>query len=360
MSLPVVNACVLAALAVKEYARRKTQDVRYRLEDCKGLQSLQSLDPSWEQGSLQPQQDAGSAFHDLAGLCYVAEKSSILCTCESSGGISTAEILQCTGCGLSLCRSCAAHAATESHESQLRAFGHSRPSSPNIFLQELRRAAPQRLHLSSRSLSLSQGNLASDGLGFSLVQVKRSWGSWMLRYVPEAERRPSAELKMFVGSSRTTDRFKGLRCELRLFEGDSQSKVPVRARLLLPAGQVEPVWEIQGDPVPIDINLCGSQTGPSYRAELGMKDFLRERWPNQLHINTDNSALNGAYTRLACRGTTNQSALWRCESGPFLYLCPDIHRTGSDVPTLAQTASYTEADVFTLATWDPDWTPAYH
>eukprot|EP00930_Biecheleria_cincta_P021338 TRINITY_DN1583_c0_g1_i3.p1 TRINITY_DN1583_c0_g1~~TRINITY_DN1583_c0_g1_i3.p1 ORF type:complete len:1977 (-),score=328.37 TRINITY_DN1583_c0_g1_i3:362-5602(-) len=363
MSLPVVNSCVLAALTVKALARAKARDASYSLEHLKRQPSLETSSSrgvvaTWPPGSLQPQQHAGSAFHAMAKLCAAAESSSILCTCETSGGISSAEILQCAGCGLSVCRSCAVRVATESHESQLRAYGHSRPSTPNDFLQQLRCVAPQRLLLPSRSLSLLQGSSVSTDLAFCLVQVKRNWGSWMLRYVPEAERQPSAELKMFVGSSSMTDGFKGLRCELRLFTGDSQSKVPVKARLVLQDGQVQAVWEIQGDPVPMEIELHPSDMGPSYRAELGMKDYLHEKWPNQFQIRTASSALNGAYTRMKCRGTTNQSALWRREGGPFLYLRPDIDRICPDVPTLAKAPSYTEADVFTLATFDSDWTPA--
>eukprot|EP00931_Biecheleriopsis_adriatica_P048312 TRINITY_DN27914_c0_g2_i1.p1 TRINITY_DN27914_c0_g2~~TRINITY_DN27914_c0_g2_i1.p1 ORF type:complete len:2094 (+),score=462.88 TRINITY_DN27914_c0_g2_i1:118-6282(+) len=380
MSLPVVNSCLLAALAVKELAHLQNQRqpcCLKRLRDAPPLEPLEASSGA-APGAMTPQEDAYEAFARLARLSFSAEASSILCSCESSGSISGSEIICCRGCGLSICRSCAMLTNTESHEHSLTdRVGALRPKAPGGFQQRLRKAAPQRLLLpSAASEQLHPEKVAAD-VAFSLTQVKRGRGHWMLRYVPEAERRPSAELKLFVGFSHFWGGFKGLRAEIRFFTDANRedARVPPAARLLLPLTAVasmrppfrsrddvlQPVWEKCGTPEEVDLKLRYTDLQRSYRAELGLKEFQSELWPGKVHISTSSCGLSGSYDRMPCRGTCNQGALWQRQEGQkkaFLYLRANVNRIGLDMPTLAESPLADEADCFTLAALDTSWSPA--
>ncbi|CAE8677271.1 unnamed protein product, partial [Polarella glacialis] len=371
MSLPVVNSCLLAALAVKALARQRGQG-SYPLtvpQDAQLPRPVPRRSPHafpsqavvGEQGAARSQ---GAFFQVLAKLCRQAEASSILCRCETSGSISGAEVLHCVGCGLSLCRNCAELVATSSHEENLEV----RPlkgerTQPGIFERKLRQAAPQRLSFSGPEELCAEG-----ATELTLADVRREEGRWSLRFLCE-RKPPTAELRLFVGQMARGRLQWGLRGELRIFTAASRSSrgaVSASARLMLPVGGSAdklPVWEIRGPAVPQELQITGSQPEPSYRSEMGLKEHKRKRWPAVLEVE-GHRALSGSYKRLTCRGTAVQGALWRRGRGgnsesSFLYFRPDVDRTGPDTATLAASPSYHDAEAFTRAVLDTGWSPRF-
>ncbi|CAE8594810.1 unnamed protein product [Polarella glacialis] len=369
MSLPVVNSCLLAAIAVKALARQRGQGTNPLIAP----QDAQLPPPVPRSLALSPFSSSqavvgkkasahgqGAFFQALAKLCREAEASSILCRCETSGSISAAEVLHCVGCGLSLCRNCAELVATASHEENLEVrplLGKRSP--PGSFARKLRQAAPQRLSFSGPE------ELAMGATELILADVRREEGRWSLRFLCE-RKPPTAELRLFVGQMARGKSQWGLRGELRLFTDASRSScgaVSASARLMFPVGGADklPVWEIRGPAVPLELHITGSQPEPSYRAEAGLEERKREKWPAALEVK-GHTSLSGTYKRLTCRGTAVQGALWSLEGvseSNFLYFRPDVDRTGPDIPTLAASPSYHDAEAFTHAVLDTDWKPSF-
>ena len=52
----------------------------------------------------------------LVELCEAAEATSVLCTCETSGGVSDSGIVRCADCLVTQCRRCGAGRDLRSHE----------------------------------------------------------------------------------------------------------------------------------------------------------------------------------------------------------------------------------------------------
>lgn len=120
MSLTVVCATMLAAICCKELRREtlasKHKDMQRILSEKACLDDYKRFS-SWEEVRaeqakadtpvVQSATSATSIFKDLASLAPEAVKSSIWCTCESSGSNSlSTQFLQCKVCRVSCCRNC--------------------------------------------------------------------------------------------------------------------------------------------------------------------------------------------------------------------------------------------------------------
>jgi len=118
MSLPVVCATMLAAITCtqlrKETLESRPQNVQRVLANASlpTRRTLCQWDANENAESAVPPEiaqsaDASSFLHELATLAQDAVKSSIWCTCESSGSDSlTDRFLQCKHCRCSVCRNC--------------------------------------------------------------------------------------------------------------------------------------------------------------------------------------------------------------------------------------------------------------
>jgi hypothetical protein len=94
-------------------------------------------------------QDFVKTFTDIAKeLAQDAVRSSVLCTCESSGRVTNdPKILECTGCGMVICHECSGRQQTSSHDLKaIEEDGLERPD-PHVFERKLRCAVPAILHL---------------------------------------------------------------------------------------------------------------------------------------------------------------------------------------------------------------------
>jgi site-specific DNA-cytosine methylase/superfamily II DNA or RNA helicase len=369
MSLPVVNACILAALVVKEFARRRAANAEYKLT---AAPAVPHVDPA---ALASPKAALGSALrmlHGLAEMCGRAEASSVLCLCESSGSVSSAEVLCCSGCGLSLCRNCVPLTATESHDLCVRPLGENRPRNCCDFGRELRSATPQRLRLSSNASALT--SMASCALSdFVLSDVKRGMGAWMLRYLAAREdgicAGAAAELRIYVGHLARGIGSKGLRCELRTFSAEERGTARVQARCFIREEGGTATWELRDEGVDVvELMMKGACSQASYRAEMGLSGFKDERWPGEISVTTASrgmltnpiaNSFCGDYFRTKCRGTAVRGAIWCRRQSPnasigqqpqsYLYFRPDVDRTLPDVPVFATAPSYHDGSSYEFA-----------
>jgi site-specific DNA-cytosine methylase len=356
MSLPVVLGCMLAALSVKELARRKKADKDYEYDF--GADAIQKREQRQKQQQLPAQMQnshsdaalALPALKKLAKMADTAEATSILCKCETSGSIAEADILSCSGCGMSICRYCAQFAAFSAHDLEERATSESRNMVPETFEKQLRQCAPQKLSIGHEHWGKHD---------YIFKEVTRDAGKWTLRYLAHDGVNPTADLRIHVGQLAIGAKDKGLKCVLSMFNTKA-GKADVVARLVLPAGQETAEWEVQLPSQEKDIKLRGSNPEPSWRAEMTVGEYLNEKWPKSINV-TDGST-HQVYERLPCRGTIAQGALWRCADGcndhSFLYVNPNKDRTGPDNFQFAKYPSYKDADTCTFGKVDSEWVPS--
>ena len=281
MAMPVVSAAILAALCVPAYARALAADKTFSLSSMAEKKVTPSSPASKGGGAgRSPQKGATSAagkasakkgakagaaggkkgaatgaaagaadldsrLLSLLPLCAEAERSSILCTCETSGGVSDSGIVRCADCLLSICRSCGSQSNLKWHEGGTpsdhpccveiggdgkgaacgvaAAVAGGAPSStsaacsaracqkPAVFEQTLRGVAPTAIALDETCLA-HLTDLGVEGLlppdvtegeeaHFRLTRVVRERGFWMLGYSvcdPKVGT-PLAELRVTVG-----------------------------------------------------------------------------------------------------------------------------------------------------------------
>lgn len=351
MSLPVVLACMLSALAVKEYSLRVKADKNYTYDfNHAAVQKREQRQR--QQAEQRPMQSqisySGAApalpmFQALAKMADAAEATSILCKCETSGSISEFGILHCSGCGMSICRQCAQMADLSTHSLHDRHLSASRNDDTEKFKRDLRQLAPQKLAFQHEDWGKHD---------YTLVQVKRDTGRWTLRYLSHDGVDPIAELCVHVGQLAIGASQNGLRCVLRLLNS-KDGKAHVVARLMLLPGQDKARWEMQHSSKQKVMRFAGSEPQPSWRAEMTVQEHLKEKWPKIIELDDGSK-----YERLPCRGTIAQGALWKAtDKSSFLYLNPDQDRTGRDNFQFSEYPSYKDADTFTSAKVDSEWAP---
>ena len=203
MSLTVVCATMLAAITCKEL-RRETlmsshKDVSKILTKNVAIVSKRPSGPTdsvikqrHESMSLESCLSA-SLFEKLASLAPAAVKSSIWCTCETSGSNSlTSKFLQCKVCRVSTCRNCCqGHAGYQlkTHDTEdieISAKEHSLGD----FLGKLRNVVPPSLIFSKEGIceiadiegDLHRASILSN-YEFCLYRIKRDRKKWLICYM---------------------------------------------------------------------------------------------------------------------------------------------------------------------------------
>jgi hypothetical protein len=240
MSLTVVNATMLAAMTAKQLRQEHNKSGKKKIADT--LTMLSKVSPSKEttveSDAMDVEKDLTSAssvtklFKDLSNLANEAIKSSIWCTCETSGRISrTTQFLQCRVCSVACCRDCC-------HEDQGYQLGShdikdvslTAEHDPSSFEMKLRSIMPASLLLSPDGIeqialiSNDKYRIASlSKYTYSLHQIKQSKMKWLAIYYARDEKTTEtlAELKIAVGElerkADTSDRTVGVKCELTSF-----------------------------------------------------------------------------------------------------------------------------------------------
>jgi hypothetical protein len=242
MSLTVVNATMLAAMTCKQLrtVHKSPGNGKKTIKDI--LNSLSKTNPteiSNDTNAMEVDRDLLSAssdtkvlFQDLTNLADEAIKSSIWCTCESSGRTSkTCQFVQCRVCNVACCRDCC-HVdqgyQLDSHD--IKDVSLTAEHDPSSFELKLRSIMPASLMLSAEGIheiaSIEKDKYRVSGLTkctYKLHQVKQSRMKWMAIYYARDEKTSEtlAELKIIVGQlERKTDSANqtvGVQCELKSF-----------------------------------------------------------------------------------------------------------------------------------------------
>ena len=391
MSLTVVCATMLAALTAHQLRREfpleisnpsemsKAETQRYvdkihnYLNTEGGIDNERSIVLPPDGPSFESSVEATSAFQSFAALASDAVKSSVWCTCETSGRNSkpgkdshVCTFMHCPTCRISCCSNCiGSHAGYQlkSHnleEQRICAEVHSNQK----FVSTLRNVAPASIYFDKESI----GFLARQNEGdihrveelwkaiFNLEKIKRHRRKWILHYNARDNNGVGevvAEFRITIGDMWTESQMHTSETHLGM-KGELISFFPAKTPPLVP-GKLEPCaivlvegdsceWLVSKEPSVISIEVAGSDPCESFRSELGLLDEANEQikqytkttgrkkfqeaeklgehfrwrypenwkeWPSVIQIASKNySEIDGEYRRVSCRQTTNQSALW--------------------------------------------------
>lgn len=401
MSLSVISAVQLGVLAgkqlrseciksslkpeelLKDDARLPTISLKERLN--KDVERTM-----WQEADKVKLPSLEHIFQKLLPLAHEAVESSIMCTCETSGRNSdNADFVRCTVCGTSCCRDCI-HTTSgyQLNSHNIESTSPVQREAPGSFQAKMQCVVPTSIVFGEEGISTLSSKFRANDLDkflFGLHRVKRGRGSWSVIYYARADGGSGeaiAEFTITVGEieSRGTSKV-----DVRLgVEGRLRSFLPAKlppivygdmapcAKVTILSEDDEFVWLHKTESEMSDLILKGVGATPSFRAELGINDYAKERidataqsnhkkkaveaakargeerrffyvnnwkeWPEMIDISGGGEAasiVHGQYERAACRQTINQSALWirkATESNPALYLMiqPKVSRNGPD------------------------------
>lgn len=399
MSLTVVSACMLGAILADQLrkdlemekiqmSKLTTKELSVPLNsiiDClcenAPLPSLDSQKHASESNinmdanpNSKVSNDAMRLFKDLATLAEDAIKSSIHCTCESSGCNSrTNRFVQCTVCRVSCCRLCLGETSgynLKSHKTEevvVCAEDHDN----GTFQTKLRSLLPTSIFLGEKGLKEIETICVDGGKGvtelskypFNLHRIKRDRRKWVITYyarqndVGEAV----AELMINVGESRRLDKASSLNqsdtgCTVAL-----TSFLPARGSKTITYGRLSPCatvaidreqenpsksqWAVRAVSKKLQLTVKGEGATPSPRVAVGLTDKAYfdlkksvqassnkksyynacqrnesrrwvypsnwKTWPQTITVDsTEGNPLSGKYDRASCEQTINMNALW--------------------------------------------------
>ena len=413
MSVPVVCATMLAAMCAHQLRRQKEINKHVVLSNFSLSQKYDAAGGAVmaERGDLYNQERDVNAknfvdlFSDVAKkLARDAYRSSVLCTCESSGTTTTdPQILHCTQCGMGVCHECSGRYQVSTHvleEIDVHEIG-GRPD-PHEFERKLRCAVPSILRLGSGWEGILKNGHGLESYSFQLQEVVRKRGHWTLLYgawEDHGRGRQVAEIRVNVGRTGTLDSNYGVAASIRCFAPAIRHEKPFRGRLKDSArlifnsetAQASGLrWQIPEKPSKCTLELVGSDEAPSQRVMAGLnneaakslkahnvaKSFLPpvnsrnsltsynknwKTWPGKIVVSGDPSdRVNGTYRKMSCTHTVVLSALWRREdvegkATMYLYFRPDVLRTKLDVAVFSTTPSYKDnMEICELHDWIPE------
>lgn len=386
MSLTVVNAIMLAALTANQLRleteqnftgktiRPKENDIKQVLSSAMCLLDKKVAKSSDSQSvPSQGMSNAMKTFEQLAQLAQTAARTSVWCTCETSGNNSmSTNYVQCIVCRCSCCRHCINSVAgynVKSHTTE-DIFLPEDQRNHGRFQSKLRQILPPTIFIDKSSWN-ELAALRDDDFHrmkqltsshFSLHRIHRDRRKWRISYFARSCQglgEAVAELRLTVGElfqEKTPDQRFGLLAEIKSFlPATTEPKIPGAlkpcAKLVLVSsglGTAEPsTWHGDCGADQINIVVAGSGETQSLRAEVGLeehvgidqfdavsskKPFLEaksrgeanrwvyptnwRKWPKTIHISIPEMVSNehidvsGDYVRASCRQTVNQSALW--------------------------------------------------
>ena len=275
-------------------------------------------------------------FRKLLDLAKDATLSCVSCLCETSGGTTTAGILQCQDCGYSVCRDCASSASLDLDVHRMKDMKCSRVGA-GVFEAKLRCLTPPKLRLTSGASSVHKD---LKDIVFALKTVSREHGKWKVLYVAKDKfGRAVADMELYLGKIAMGQKQEtGILVLLRHFKKERCNILPPNARLVMTAATKEPVWEVldtSADSQKITLSdEKPSKNTPSYRAQMGVVRFMKadqdllvdkeqtvnfrnERWPDEIRVKSPSGSttIDGVYRRTKCMGTVCFHALWRCVRG---------------------------------------------
>lgn len=414
MSVSVVCATMLAAMCAPQLRRQRKSDrkallanfaLSQKYDDANGAVLAQRGDLYGvkREGNVK---DFVEVFGDIAKkLAQDAFRSSVLCTCESSGTTTKdPKILECKGCGMCVCHECSGRYQVASHRLEnIDVDGSNGRPDPHVFERDLRCAVPSILRLGHGWEGSLKNGEGLESYTFQLQQVDRKRGHWQLSYgawEDHGSARQVAEIRVTIGRTGTLDTDVGVAAFIRCFAPAIRHIKPLRgiikdsARLVFKcddsAENAVPQWEVPDKKTTVDLKIVGSGEVASQRVLVGLNDdaakSLKDHvvkqsfkppipsrnslthyhpkwktWPGTIVVSGDPSErINGTYRKLSCTHSIVLSALWCRDASDgqpsmYLFLRPDVLRTKLDVPVFAPTPSYMDkAEVCELHDWIPE------
>lgn len=279
-------------------------------------------------------------------------------------------------------------------------------ANPHEFEMKLRCAAPPVLVLGKSWEETIPEAEGLESYSFQLQRVDRMRGHWLLTYgawEDHGSGRQVAEIRVALGQIGALEKDLGLTAYVKCFSPAIRHINPKRgvlgdnARLILRMTDKSTIdvdsssWEVRGKPAKSSLKLVGSDPVDSMRVQVGLNDtaakelkshtpmkkftknFPKSRndllnyhkkwktWPGTIVVSGDESDLvNGTYKKMSCQHTVVLSALWRrdkTDTSPalYLYIRPDVMRTGLDVPVISTTPSYRDKlEICELIDWIPE------
>jgi hypothetical protein len=411
MSVSVICAAELAAVCAPELRRQRAKDRNVLLTDFALSQKYDSADGTVlaVRGDLyktKRDKDA-KVFKDVAAkmakdLALDAFRSSVLCTCESSGTM-TKDLspLECAGCGMGVCHNCSSRYRVSPHRlTEIDVCGQGGRPDPHSFERKLRCAAPSVLRLGDGWEGMLKHGESLESYSFQLQQVDRKRGHWLLTYgawEDHGSGRQVAEIRVVVGKIGRLDPDVGVAAYVRCYAPAIRHKKPLRgklkdaARLVLKLNNsTSPLWEFPAAPATRNLQLVGSNPCDSPRVQVGINDAaakslkahkvqkafrpvfqdtsrndhlayhkLWKTYPGTIVVSGDDQ-VDGCYQRLSCEQTIVLSALWRRDGDKdkpamYIYIRPDLDRAGLDVAVISPTPAYADGfELCELLDWIPE------
>jgi hypothetical protein len=265
---------------------------------------------------------------DLAKLSEKAFKTSIWCTCETSGQNSTStQFLSCRISRIRCCRECCnSHAGYQLDSLDIEEITIQSPKERDlsVFENQLRNVLPPTIVFKEDETMMekdgdgvlfpSGGNIGEDAPckklpHFALHRIRRQRRSWLvIYYARDSIDQPIAEFKLRIGEISTQ-----ISSEAELgVQGEFKSFLPARMKPYR-YGPLDPiakisvrvnnkneeenkVWQVvqtNDDAVTsVSMDVVGSQPGPSYRISVGLNDLAEFSITKHMK-NTNQKVLKG-------------------------------------------------------------------
>ena len=373
MSTTVIGASLIAAITScwQHFQSRKLHS-----SDSTQINEARDVTTEWLEthGSLQKSFQKVQTYRqvDLTALREDAKRSARLCHCEGTKLICKSPVQKCLSCEHTACTACAGN---PKHEYRTMIITSSWRIAPDLFIQLWRPKLPPRVRF-ERFTDLDDlatgGKLDTEYLHvvreaqldseyFCIGEFSRRTHNWIITYSS-----PKATLELEVGHN-----FRWLlyiKCPVELPGHSSLRhflKTPV-AYAEVGESLLHLQWELQ-TPSGTKHQLClnsSDERSRSWRARLGLPDYVAETVPSQLNIQCNDrnlQALNGQFNYLPDCGTAS-SCLYKRSSDPPLYLFLDPNPIGppkADNVVLSYDCSrkhYDEGRI-TIASMDSSWRP---
>lgn len=417
-SLPVVSAAILAAICAPQL-RRKLEGSKKNALSLADFALAQKYDAArgavlaergdlYNKASDEGALDFAAAFGNiLKEFSRDAFRSSILCTCESSGTTTLdPTFLECSGCAMSICRPCSGLHQVSSHTLQgVCVLGENNERiDPHDFERKLRCLVPSVLRLASQeSARILENGQGLEAYSFQLQNVVRKRGHWEMIYgawEDYGRGRQVAEIRVRLGRTSPFGSDYGLVASVRCFAPAIRTDNPYRGQLKDSArltmnideahDKVDSVWETPQTPTTSTLTLVGSDEVDSQRvlagitdkAAVALKDHsakvrksyippIKSRnplthyhkswktWPGTILVSGD-PRVDGVYRKTTCQHTVVLSALWRRETKDdempmYLYIRPDVLRTKLDVAVFSPSPKWEDRqEICELHDWIPE------
>ncbi len=322
MSLPVVNATMLAGIMCKQLRREHIDSANSDIEET--LSAINKTNPQAQLKSdstakfVGETTDTDSLFKELSALSKQAIESSIWCTCETSGKTSSSEkFLRCRECSMSVCRDCVhvkqgyqvdSHSITECI---LKNEVHCQEE----FEMKLRSIMPSNLILGRDGIdeiaAIDSDKYRVAGLSdymFGLHRIKRDRRKWIALYYAREGRIGEAvgEFKVTIGELETKS---GSAAAIIGVQGELTSFFPAKkkplcygpinpcARMRLCHGESKINWIVKAPDTETTLSIVGNGTTPSFRVQVGLTDIAAEAMVTNSQEATKKAHFNAAKGR---------------------------------------------------------------